>query len=530
VARRELTLAGDLARGRSLLVRLRGHLARALLGEAERSGEVIRECSQGLRDLARHRDALPSLELRVLAAGHGTELGELGLRRLLPEASPSRVFEWLERTRAAGLMRVQPPSAGVDEDVIALRGVEHELREARLVHGAEPPGLLARQSALEARIRRRSWTTDGVGGEAAALITGAELRRALNGQWLAEYAVIDDRVLAVVMEPRRVKVVEMGPVAAVHQEVEAASFGLRRLLRGTKFTAAATAAVGTSLNALSQLLIAPLGVPSDVPLVVVPSGRLLGVLWTALHPAPVSVTPSGSLWARRVAAAGPATGGTVPATGPARAATGWAVSDTDAAGSAAGRAGPAAGTGHLQVAVIAGPDLAGAVEEVHAVAAGYDGARSLLPPESTVDTTIALIKHADLAHLACHGRFRTDSPLFSALELSDGDLTLYEMLAQGVAPHRVVLASCHSGTQKPYDGNEVLGFVGAMMSNGSAGIVATEVPIPDGASAGAMQVLHDRIRRGDSLATAVFHARAGLAAGDAAEYVAWCGLAAYGPG
>jgi tetratricopeptide (TPR) repeat protein len=490
-ARRELTLAGELARGRSLLVRLRGHLARALLAEAERSGEVIRECSQGLRDLARHRAALPSLELRVLAAGHGTELGELGLRRLLPDASPGRVFEWLERTRAAGLMRVQPPAAGVDEDVIALRGVEHELREARLVRAEEPPALLARQSALEARIRRRSWTADGVGGEAATLATGAELRRALDGQWLAEYAVIDDRVLAVVVEPRRVRVVDLGPVDVVHDEVDAASFGLRRLLHGTRFTAAATGAVDASLDALTKLLVAPLGVPSDVPLVVVPSGRLLGVLWTTLHPAPVSVTPSGSLWARRAARAG---------------------------------------GGDLRVAVVAGPRLPGAVDEVGAVAAAHRGARKLLPPRSTVDATVALIKDAGLAHLACHGRFRTDSPLFSALELSDGDLTLYEMLAQGVAPHRVVLASCHSGTQKPYDGNEVLGFVGAMMSTGSAGIVAAEVPIPDGASAGAMTLLHDRIRRGDSLATAVWHARAALAGGDAAAYVAWCGLAAYGPG
>ena len=84
-ARRELTVADDLAHGQSLLVRLRGHLARALLAEAEQSEDLVRECSRGLHDLARHRAALPSLELRVLAAGHGAELGEIGLRRLLPD-------------------------------------------------------------------------------------------------------------------------------------------------------------------------------------------------------------------------------------------------------------------------------------------------------------------------------------------------------------------------------------------------------------------------------------------------------------
>ena len=531
IARRELTLAGDLAPGRSLLVRLRGHLARALLADAEGSPDVVRECARGLRDLARHRDALPSLELRVRAAGHGTELGALGLRRLLPVARPDRILTWLERTRAAGLMRVQPPAAGVDPDVIALRAVQHELREARLGRGEEPPELLARQSALEARIRRRAWTADSSDGPAAGVAGVAGLRRALGGAWLAEYAVIDDRVLAVVVEPRRIRVAELGPPAPVRAEIDALGFALRRLLGGTVFTAAATAAARSALDRLAGLLVRPLGVPGDVPLVVVPSGRLLGVPWSPLHPAPVSLAPSATLWARRAAAdpaapASPAPASPAPAP-PALAPPGRAAADRAAADRAA--ADRAAGGGAGGIVAVAGPDLDGAPAEIRAVAAGHAGSRTLVPPESTVDATVELIRDAELAHLACHGRFRTDSPLFSALELSDGRLTVYEMLSRGVAPHRVVLASCHSGTQQPYDGDEVLGFVGAMMSSGTAGIVAAELPVPDGACADAMTVLHGRIRRGDPLATAVWHARAALAGGGPAEFIAWCGLAAYGP-
>jgi hypothetical protein len=497
VARRELTSASDLAHGQSLLVRLRGHLARALLAEAEQSGNLLRECSRGLQDLARHRAALPSLELRVLAAGHGAELGELGLRRLLPAAPAGRILEWLERTRAAALMRVQPPPVGVDEAVIALRGIEHELRAARLERGEEPAALLARQAALEARLRRRAWAGEGADGEAAAPASGAELRRALDGEWLVEYAFLDERVLAVVVEPQRTRVVDLGPAATVRENADAAWFGLRRLLHGTRFAAAATTAVQDSLDALAQQLTVPLGVPPDVPLVVVPSGGLRGVPWSTLHPAPVSIAPSGSLWARARRTA---------------------------------RTGRPGGDGRAGVVLVAGPDLPGAVAEVGAVAAEHEGARTLLPPASTVDATVDLVKDAHLAHLACHGRFRSDSPLFSALELSDGQLTLYEMLARGVAPQRVVLASCHSGAQQAYDGNEMLGFVGAMMANGSAGIAAVDLPIPDSACNGSMTVLHRRVSRGDSLATAVWHARAELSGGGPDEYVTWCGLSAYGAG
>lgn len=498
VARRELTRAGDLANGQGLLVRLRGHLARALLAEAEHSGDLIRECASGLRDLARHRAALPSLELRVRAAGHGSELGDLGLRRLLPTAPAGRIFEWLERTRSAALMSVQPPATELDDDVIALRGVEYELRAARRERGEEPAALLARQSALEARIRRRSWAAEGTGAEVTArTITATDVRRALAGEVLVEYTVIDDRVLAVVIEPRRTRVVELGPVAPVLHEAESALFGLRRLLAGTAFAGAAMSATRAALDTLTRQLIAPLGVPADTPLVVVPSILLLGVLWLPLHPAPVSIAPSAGLWLRARHAAQPG----LPAL-----------------------------NGTARIAVVAGPDLAGAVEEVASVAAEYSDARTLLPPDSTVDATVALIKDASLAHLACHGRFRSDSPLFSALELSDGHLTLYEMLARGVIPRRLVLASCNSGTQRSYDGNEVLGFVGAMMSNGSAGIAAAEIPLPDGACAHAMTVLHRRVSQGDPMASAVWHARAALADGGPEEYVAWCGLSAYGPG
>ncbi|HEX8631697.1 MAG TPA: hypothetical protein VF755_26360, partial [Catenuloplanes sp.] len=190
-ARRHLTVAADLARGQPLLVRLRGRISLALLASAAGSAEpVLRHCSAGLSDLARHRAALSSVELRVLAAGHGAELGDLGLRSLLRTASPSRILRWLERTRAAALLTVQPATAEVEEEVIALRSVEHQLRTARRERGEEPRDLLSRQSGLEARIRRRSWGRDGVSAGAADVVSTPELRALLDGGWLVEFAAV----------------------------------------------------------------------------------------------------------------------------------------------------------------------------------------------------------------------------------------------------------------------------------------------------------------------------------------------------
>jgi tetratricopeptide (TPR) repeat protein len=508
-----LLTAGALAKGQSLLVRLRGRLALALLAGtrpaignggavdvggrsgAGSSGGPVRHCSAGLTDLARHRAALSSVELRVLAAGHGAELGELGLRSLLRTRSATAILRWLERTRAAALLTVQPSDGGVEEDVIALRSVEQQLRTARRELGAEPRELLSRQGVLEARIRRRSWGRDGVSALADDTVSPAGLRELLDGGWLVEYAAVDDQVIAVVVQPHRTVLVEAGSLAAVTRETDALLFALRRLLRGGRYAAAARTAAEAAVTALSSMLVSPLGVPPEVSLVVVPSAPFLRIPWSAVHGGPVSVAPSAMMWARsrRAAQNRPATPGTRPA-------------------------------------LVAGPGLPGAVQEIEALRSGYPAAHALLPPVSTVEATVELVRQADVAHLACHGTFRSDNPLFSALQLSDGPLTVYDMHTRGVAPYRVVLAACDSGVEKGYAGGEVLGFVSALMACGTAGVVASSVPLPDGACVALMPVLHERLRRGASLAVALSAARAALPAGGPADFVAWCGLTAYGAG
>jgi tetratricopeptide (TPR) repeat protein len=494
-ARTHLAAAGELARRQPILVRLRGRLALAILAGLDGPrNDVIRQARAGLADLSRHRAALSSVELRVLAAGHGAELGELGLRSLLrpPTAAPSRILAWLERTRAASLLTVQPGTPDGDEDIVAFRSIEHELRMARRERGEEPPDLLARQRALEARIRRRSWSHDPMAGQEAGVISAQELRSLLGEAWLVEFAVVDGRIHAVVVASQRTRLVELGPLSALRRETDALLFALRRLLRGGRHTTAAWTAAHDAVAALSQLLIRPLAVPADTPLVVVPSGSFHRVPWSPLHPGSIGVAPSATFWAR------------------------------------SRRAAPSAA--NPRVALVAGPDLPGAAEEIQALRLIHPSSTALLPPHSTVEATAGLLQRADLAHLACHGRLRTDNPLFSALDLSDGPLTLHEILERGLAPHRMILAACDSGAERNYEGDEVLGFVSATMAHGTAGVVASCIPLPDGASIAVMTGLHQSIHRGRSLMAALHEARAGMAFDTPEGYVAWCGLTAYGAG
>jgi len=79
---------------------------------------------------------------------------------------------------------------------------------------------------------------------------------------------------------------------------------------------------------------------------------------------------------------------------------------------------------------------------------------------------------AKLAHLAAHGHFRQDSPMFPSV-LDDGPLVVHDFERLHRAPHRVVLSACESGVMKPAGAGELLGLGAALLSLGTAGIVSS---------------------------------------------------------
>jgi tetratricopeptide (TPR) repeat protein len=492
-----LARAGSLARGAAVLVRLRGQVAAALAASLRhRDRDALAHCRRGLTDLARHRSGLPSVELRALASGHGAELGRIGLGVVVRDGSPARVLHWMERGRAAALLAVEPPSfAPISADIAALRAVQAETREAasELPAAARAERPVPGQAVLEERIRHATWRGGPAAQASAAPVAIGALRDLLAGRLLVAYGLLGDELIAVVIGPRRSEFAPLGPLRPVREQVRALLFALRRLAQpgDPAAHAAARASADLRLRRLTGLLLAPLNVGAGDELIVIPVSGLDGVPWAALHAGPVAVAPSATIWARTAAAA---------STGD---------------------------PGHA-VALVAGPDLPGAAEEVEALAGLYVSARRLMPPASTADAVAEALAGADLAHLACHGVLRADNPMFSSLLLSDGPMTLQEIYARGLAPQRLILASCQSGSQASYAGGEVLGFVGALLARGTAGILASAAMVPDVPAAGLMTAVHRHLSRGTTLARALHKAREAQDTEDPGSFVNWCTFTAHG--
>jgi len=515
VAARLALERGDARRAESLLrrtgaVRRRGPVelrARAWHAEAlRRLAQGSRRSAAtalhaGIRVLEDYQATLPAADVRSTVSGHRADLVELGLRLALRSGRPRRVLVWAERGRATALLMqpLRPPDDPVlAQLLVELRAAVAQIEAARTA-GRTPDGLISRQSGLERAIRDHVRALPGA-TVTARRPTADEIGSALGDAVLVEYVEHRDALFAVTIAGSRVRLTPLRPTAGVHALLSHVPFALRRLARrnpGRPADARAGAAMQLLDDAgtrLDDLLLQPLRQQIEGrPMVIVPTGPLQSILWGGLPSCagrPVSVAPSAALWYQA-------------ATADAR-------------------------PGHVVVA--AGPELPEAPVEAAAVAALYPGARLLTGAGATVGAVKAALGDCSVAHVAAHGRFRSDNPLFSSLRLVDGPLTVYDLDSLPRAPAVVVLAACDGGTSLVSAGDELLGLAAGFLAHGATALVGPLGPVCDGAMADLMIELHKELRAGTPPATALARVQDAVSQGPPAMRAAAASLVCLGAG
>jgi CHAT domain-containing protein len=156
----------------------------------------------------------------------------------------------------------------------------------------------------------------------------------------------------------------------------------------------------------------------------------------------------------------------------------------------------------------AGPRLPAATEEIETLARRHPEAATLTREHATVANLTTALDGADSVHIAAHGRFRDDNPLFCSLELADGNLTVYDLERLHRVPPQIILSSCESGLSAVHAGDELMGFTAALFALGTCTLIAATVPVPDEATKGLMLALDEQLSRGAPPATALVEARA----------------------
>ncbi|NNE65395.1 MAG: CHAT domain-containing protein [Pyrinomonadaceae bacterium] len=88
--------------------------------------------------------------------------------------------------------------------------------------------------------------------------------------------------------------------------------------------------------------------------------------------------------------------------------------------------------------------------------------------------TKVFFDHAGTArdiHLACHGEFRADNPMFSNLRLADGFLTVEDISKSRLNADLVTLSACETGLSRIYAGEEILGLSRGFIGAGARNVV-----------------------------------------------------------
>lgn len=489
-AARELEVARRARRHGPAAVRIAGWHAEALRClAAGRPDGARRAVAGGLRALDEHRAALGATELRWHAAGQAGELARLGLGFALEGGRPGQVLAAAERARARALNL--PPVRPPQDPALAQR--LGELRAAvtlaaeEVRAGRPSAALVRRQTQLEHEIRRRLLAAPGTGHwQPVAVPTLRAVREALGPRALIAYSALDGRLHAVAVTAHRARLVTLGPVAEVEPELQAQRFALHRMAEASvdgRMAAVHRANARHAAERLQERLLAPLlGLVGDRELVIVPTGPLHALPWATLPACagrPLSVAPSAALWLRARRRLEEPAGG--------------------------------------RVALVAGPGLAHAEGEVRALAERYGDAVTLTGAAATVDAVAGALRDSDRAHLACHGSFRAENPLFSSLLLADGPLTVHDLETLGPVPREIVLSACDSGLAAVQAGDELMGLAAALLSGGAGVIVASAVAAPDAPTRPLMEQLHRQLCAGNAPAAALAAARAAVAGdGDAA--------------
>ncbi|MBT8207559.1 MAG: CHAT domain-containing protein, partial [Acidimicrobiia bacterium] len=469
-------------------LRVQAWLAAALLRGAKGDSRGADAAARaGARTISSFQSVLGATDVRVGVAQYGVELNELGMRLALDSKRPRRVWEWMERTRA-GAARIRAVVPAMDDEltrnVAALRRITAELRDAT---PASSLGLVRRQAGLQEAIRSRARTLSGSGQVDMGGSMFEEVRGQLGNATLIEMALVDGRLWAVVLDGSA-SLHRLGSLSDIEFELSSLRATLRRVAgRGLDDVAANTIAhISGQLN----LMLLPSNLDAT-EVVVVPPAQLHAVPWSMLpqlSSSSVSVAPSAEQWLNAKRRAGSGEG----------------------------------------VLIAAGPGLAHADAEVHDLLNIYPKAAVYASEDSDVDAVLQDLDGARVAHIACHGTFQFENPMFSALQLAAGDLVTYDIERLDAAPAVVVLSSCDAGLSAARPGDELMGLTSAMLSAGTSSLIASIGLVPDTtATRQFMLALHDKMRSGSPPAVALAAAQR-EAAGDTAAALAAASFVCFG--
>ena len=112
-------------------------------------------------------------------------------------------------------------------------------------------------------------------------------------------------------------------------------------------------------------------------------------------------------------------------------------------------------------------------EEIEAVARTFPSARVFLGEEATAERLSTFGPESPFVHIATHGFFRRDNPMFSSIRLGSGPLSVVDLYQLRLSAELVTLSGCSTGLNAIVAGDELLGLVRGLLYAGARAVQLT---------------------------------------------------------
>ena len=145
-------------------------------------------------------------------------------------------------------------------------------------------------------------------------------------------------------------------------------------------------------------------------------------------------------------------------------------------------------------------------EEVMALRELLPNAKVFVGPEAGEDKLRQYAPAAGKIHIAAHGIFRADNPMFSSLKLGDSWLNLFDIFNLQLGAELTTLSACETGMSAVWEGDELLGLARGFLYAGTPSLVVSLWTVNDRSTAQLMRRFYEGLRDGLSKSHALRNA------------------------
>jgi CHAT domain-containing protein len=141
--------------------------------------------------------------------------------------------------------------------------------------------------------------------------------------------------------------------------------------------------------------------------------------------------------------------------------------------------------------------------EVEALSKILPNARLFVGEAVTEDILRMYGRSSRLVHIATHGYFRQDNPMFSSIRLGGSHLSLYDISHLQLPAELIVLSGCATGMNVVAPGDELMGLVRGLLQAGAQSLILSLWDVHDESTKDFMIGFYTRLQKGFSKAQAM---------------------------